>query len=258
MPWWTEMMHGRPLFGMVDQRAMPLETIVKKQCPVKNKGFTLIELLVVISIVTLLVSIITTAIGKAREQARQVRCASNFRQFGLAVTMYAQSNQDWLPKTANHRDPNSQENWHQNSMFMNCLGLKLNQRERSVITCPSHRYPGVNTADFLDDTDLEFWISYGMNVAFGSCRTDANKCRKRSEFGRPSSTLAFMDAYAYGNAVGEVGWQSCLSECDAYRHNDYAQVLFLDQHVGKTLQLEHSCGEKDIDFNFWGCYWLEP
>jgi hypothetical protein len=105
---------------------------------------------------------------------------------------------------------------------------------------------------------MDVWISYGMNVAFGSCRTDAHQRRKRLEFKQPSRVMAFMDAYAYGNAVGEVGWQSCLSPCDAYRHDDYAKALFLDQHVGKTSQLVHSCSEEDIDFAFWGCYWLVP
>jgi prepilin-type N-terminal cleavage/methylation domain-containing protein len=52
------------------------------------RGFSLVELLVVISIVALLVAILLPAIGKARESARKVTCASQLRQWGLIVTAY--------------------------------------------------------------------------------------------------------------------------------------------------------------------------
>lgn len=63
----------------------------------KNRsGFTLIELLVVISIIAVLMSILMPALGKVREQARNVQCASNIRQLGLAFRLYAQENDNWL------------------------------------------------------------------------------------------------------------------------------------------------------------------
>jgi prepilin-type N-terminal cleavage/methylation domain-containing protein/prepilin-type processing-associated H-X9-DG protein len=67
-------------------------------------GFTLIELLVVIGIIGLLIAILLPTLGKAREQAKATACASQLRQLGLGLMIYAQNNAGWLP---------SWSGWHQ-------------------------------------------------------------------------------------------------------------------------------------------------
>jgi len=58
------------------------------------QGFTLIELLVVIAIIAILAAILFPVFAKVREKARQITCASNLKQIGLAEQMYANDYDD--------------------------------------------------------------------------------------------------------------------------------------------------------------------
>ena len=54
----------------------------------KKAAFTLIELLVVIAIIAMLLAILTPALKKVKDQAREVVCKSNLHQWGLIFPMY--------------------------------------------------------------------------------------------------------------------------------------------------------------------------
>ncbi|OPZ87919.1 MAG: Type II secretion system protein G precursor [bacterium ADurb.Bin429] len=62
-----------------------------------KKGFTLIELLVVIAIIAILAAILFPVFARAREKARQNTCMNNIRQICIALTMYAQDNDQYMP-----------------------------------------------------------------------------------------------------------------------------------------------------------------
>jgi prepilin-type N-terminal cleavage/methylation domain-containing protein/prepilin-type processing-associated H-X9-DG protein len=67
-------------------------------------GFTLIELLTVIAIIGILAALIFPVFARAREAARKASCASNLKQLGAALLMYAQDYDEVLPQFSQSTD----------------------------------------------------------------------------------------------------------------------------------------------------------
>ncbi len=60
----------------------------------RKRGFTLIELLVVIAIIAILAALLLPVLARAKQSAYKANCASNLHQWGVAVSMYGNDNQD--------------------------------------------------------------------------------------------------------------------------------------------------------------------
>jgi prepilin-type N-terminal cleavage/methylation domain-containing protein len=62
-----------------------------------KEAFTLIELLVVIAIIAILAAILVPLLASSKRRVVQIDCVSNDKQIGMALKMYTDDNNDWLP-----------------------------------------------------------------------------------------------------------------------------------------------------------------
>jgi prepilin-type N-terminal cleavage/methylation domain-containing protein/prepilin-type processing-associated H-X9-DG protein len=71
----------------------------KKLFKIDRRAFTLIELLIVLVVLGILAAIVFPAVGSTQMSAKKAQCASNMRQIGIGLQLYANLNAGEYPQT---------------------------------------------------------------------------------------------------------------------------------------------------------------
>jgi len=206
--------------------------------------FTLIELLVVIAIIGILSSMLLPALGKARETAKRISCASNLKQIGMSLNSYCDNNKAMMPILYY---PGWASPYVQQSIIYDqgMAGVKqwvdispMGAYATARFAKTVFRCPGVSAAMHM------YLGDYGAHrPSFKAIFSMVGDPRFIHKFAHPSSMLTFMDGASSTTSTSwwEETWPNrpTVGGVDATaariqvacRHNGMANYLSLDGHV---------------------------
>lgn len=207
----------------------------------KGNGFTLVELLVVIAIIAILAALLLPALARAKERGRATQCLGNLRQWASAYRMYADDNEDCLPRRGQGVQALFQID--RPTDWFNALpayfGLSSFQLMITNNSTPSAHSQSVFVCPTADNPGGTYFLPYGMNMNL--CPWNLSSPTKFGEVVMPSSVVAMGDAPGPYSAI----FPSTRAYSVVARHSGRVNVLFLTGQVESFTGNYVGCGAGD-------------
>jgi len=215
-------------------------------------AFTLIELLVVIAIIAILAALLFPALSRAKAKGQSTHCLNNLKQLQLGWKLYEAENNGYFPANIS-RPVGGQKQSVSNSWVLG--NARFDMTTSNIVTgslytfvgstaiyhCPSDRatVPGNTGLAHTRSYSVEGWLGavfdYGNPWTWPSPNLVGYTYKTRDSLlttPGPADVFAFIDdnEKTIDDGIFIIG-QSSWYDCPADRHDQGANLSFLDGHV---------------------------
>jgi hypothetical protein len=164
-----------------------------------------LELLVVIAIIAILAAILFPVFAKAREKARQITCASNLKQLGVAAMQYTEDYDECFPGgtspgygTSGHNDSGLLQGW--------AGQLYPYVKSTAVYQCPDDPTKAVGANEYplsylMNDNLMHEFVNNGNITAYAGIPTMV----------APASTVMLFEVSGYQAPISTPGETESMS-----------------------------------------------
>jgi prepilin-type N-terminal cleavage/methylation domain-containing protein/prepilin-type processing-associated H-X9-DG protein len=249
---------------------------MKTKCPPPhraglNQAFTLVEMLVVIAIIALLAALLVPVVSRASARAHSTRCLNNLKQWGTALLQYAPDHDEYLPWDG---DDNVSLCFTQSTWWANGLPRYVGEKPYESLSSGGNPPVPPGMSIFVDNRarvpsgapypagSYKFFFCYVPNSALNSSVPSSQRI-KTTMIGDASKTVAMLEMRTTPDEISksDPNYGAALNRCKANwkrlaaRHNDGANVAFIDGHVALVDYRKSTTPGNGGDYNQTDLIW---
>ena len=166
-------------------------------------GFTLVELLVVLAIMAILASLLVPALSKSKSRAQTISCLNNAKQLQFCWQMYADDNNDYLPRNWTVGTSAASCSWIQGNARVDPPSMQLSNIKNGVLFSYNKMaaiYKCPADLSLIEGTKVPRFRSYSISTSMNWRDAQCTDAREATIYKyslirnpRPDGAVVFLD-----------------------------------------------------------------